>query len=45
MDMLTSVIETEQWTINGGEGASVRIHGGTLIVHAPAYIHRQIDGE
>lgn len=42
VDMLTSLIEPEQWTTNGGEGASVRIHGGTLIVLAPAYIHRQI---
>ena len=32
------------WTDNGGEGASMHLFNGTLIVNAPDYIHRQING-
>lgn len=43
-EMLTTLIEPAQWTANGGDGASVRLYNGTLIVQAPGYIHRQISG-
>jgi hypothetical protein len=42
--ILTSLIEPDQWIENGGNGASIRYFQNTLIVNAPDYIHRQIDG-
>ncbi len=45
LELITENIEAEQWTSNGGTGASARIHQGTLIVNAPGYIHRQISGK
>jgi len=44
MDILRAVIETDQWIDNGGEGATVRFYDGSLLVSAPDYIHRQING-
>ncbi len=44
MDLITSLVEQPQWTDNGGEGASMHLFNGTLIVNAPDYIHRQING-
>jgi hypothetical protein len=44
VDLITSIVETEQWTDNGGDGGSIRYYNGTLIVNAPDYMHRQING-
>ncbi len=44
MDIIMEQCETEAWTDNGGEAASMRYYQGALIVTAPDYIHRQIDG-
>lgn len=44
MDLLTSLVESPQWQDNGGEGASMHFFNNTLIVNAPDYIHRQING-
>ena len=44
MEILRAVIETDQWIDNGGDGATVRFYDGSLLVSAPDYIHRQING-
>ncbi|MGH2886963.1 MAG: hypothetical protein ACRDPA_30445, partial [Solirubrobacteraceae bacterium] len=44
MDLITSLVEQPQWTDHGGEGASMHLFNGTLIINAPDYIHRQING-
>ncbi len=44
VDLLLSLVEPEQWVDNGGNGGTIRAYGGTLIVNAPDYIHRQING-
>lgn len=44
IDLLITLVEPTQWIDNGGEGASIRAWNGQLIVRAPDYIHRQIDG-
>jgi hypothetical protein len=43
-DIIVSLVETEQWVDNGGDGASIRFFQGSFLVNAPDYIHRQIDG-
>ena len=45
IDIIIENIEPEQWQDNGGDGASVRFHNGTLLVRAPDYIHRQLEPE
>ncbi len=42
--ILMQLIETDQWVENGGNGASIRYFQNALLVNAPDYIHRQIDG-
>lgn len=44
LDIITSLVEPEQWIDNGGESASIRQWNGTLIVNAPDFVHRQING-
>lgn len=44
IDLIQSTVEFEQWTDNGGEGGSIRHYNGTLLVNAPDYMHRQING-
>ncbi len=44
IDLVTQLIETEQWTDNGGTGGTIRFYQGTLMVNAPDYMHRQING-
>lgn len=43
IDILIENVEPEQWQDNGGDGASVRFHNGTLLIRAPDYIHRQLN--
>lgn len=43
-DIITELIQPEQWQRNGGEGASMRHWRGVLIVRAADYIHREING-
>jgi len=45
IDIIVENIEPEQWQDNGGDGASVRFHNGTLLIRAPEYIHRQLEPE
>lgn len=42
--LLTTLVEPEQWVINGGNGGSIQVHGDVLVVKAPGYIHRQLAG-
>jgi hypothetical protein len=42
-EMIRNVIEPSVWQQNGGP-ASLRYFQGRLIVNAPMYVHRQIDG-
>jgi len=44
IDLIVENIEPEQWQDNGGEGGSIRFFNGTLLIRAPEYIHRQING-
>lgn len=44
IEILTSIVETEQWELNGGDGGNVRYYQGHLIVNAPDYMHRGING-
>ena len=44
MDIIVEQCEPEAWTDNGGDAASMRYYQGVLIIRAPDYIHRQIDG-
>lgn len=42
--LITSLVETDQWQDNGGEGGSITYWQGTLLINAADYMHRQIDG-
>lgn len=44
IEILTTLVESEQWQENGGEGGSIRYYQGHLIVNAADYLHRQIAG-
>jgi hypothetical protein len=43
--IITETVEPEQWRDNGGNGASLTLWRGTLVITAPEYIHRQLDGD
>jgi hypothetical protein len=43
--IVTDTVESEQWQDNGGNGASIKFWRGSLIINAPEYVHRQIDGD
>jgi hypothetical protein len=43
-NLIRDIVETDQWTEMGGSGGSMRIFRGTLIVTAPDYMHRGING-
>lgn len=42
--LITSLVETDQWSDNGGDGGSITYWQGTLMINAPDYMHRQVDG-
>lgn len=44
IELITSIVEPNQWVDNGGEAATVREFNGVLVINAPDYIHRQING-
>lgn len=44
MDIIRQFVENEQWQENGGDGGQMRYYNGTIIIQAPDYIHRQING-
>jgi hypothetical protein len=44
IDIITSLVEQDQWVDNGGEAATIRAFQGNLLINAPDYIHRQVNG-
>ena len=44
VNLITDTIEPMAWTVNGGDWATIRYRDGSLIINAPDYIHRQING-
>lgn len=42
--LIQSLVEPEQWVDNGGSGATCRQYQGSLIINAPDYVHRGING-
>ncbi|MBL8745371.1 MAG: hypothetical protein JNK58_03340 [Phycisphaerae bacterium] len=44
VDIITEYVEPDQWIDNGGDGASIRSYSGHLLIRAPDYIHRQLQG-
>ncbi len=42
--LIVEQVEPEQWTNNGGSGATVRYYKHQLLVTAPDYIQRQVNG-
>ncbi|MCK4871274.1 MAG: hypothetical protein KAS72_00970 [Phycisphaerales bacterium] len=44
IEMITNIVEYEQWIDNGGDGGTIQYFRGSLIVRAPDYMHRRIDG-
>lgn len=44
VNLIQKIVEPQQWVDNGGDAATVDQFRGTLIVTAPDYIHRQING-
>ena len=43
-DLILGLVEPDQWIDNGGDGGSLRYWQGTLIVNAPDYMHRAMNG-
>ncbi|HYE02049.1 MAG TPA: hypothetical protein VD963_02310 [Phycisphaerales bacterium] len=43
-DLITSLVEPDQWQVNGGDGATIRYFQGNFIVNGPDYVHRQLAG-
>ena len=44
INLIQELVEPEGWVDLGGDWASVRYYQGMLIVRAPDFVHRQIDG-
>ncbi|MCC6285473.1 MAG: hypothetical protein IT439_09265 [Phycisphaerales bacterium] len=44
VDIIQEIVEPTQWVDNGGDAASIRYWQGNLIVNAPDYVHRGING-
>lgn len=42
--LVTELVESDQWTANGGSAANIRFYKKQLLVTAPDYIHRQLAG-
>ncbi|GAB4546179.1 MAG: hypothetical protein Tsb0013_04810 [Phycisphaerales bacterium] len=44
IDIIQTEIEPDQWFGTAGQGASLRVFRGDLLIRAPDYIHRQLNG-
>lgn len=42
--LIVALVETDQWADNSGDGGTITYWQGTLLINAPDYMHRQIDG-
>ena len=43
-DLIVSLVETDQWADGGGDGGTITYWQGTLLINAPDYMHRQVNG-
>ncbi len=44
VELIINAIEPNAWERNGGDWASIKYHDGALVVRAPDFIHRAING-
>lgn len=44
IEIITSIVETNQWENLGGDGGSIRYFRGNLIINAADYLHREVGG-
>ncbi|MCC5821828.1 MAG: hypothetical protein LAT64_00910 [Phycisphaerales bacterium] len=44
VNLIETTVEPDQWVGAGGDGASISFFGNSLVVTAPDYVHRQING-
>ena len=44
VNLIIDTIEPNAWAQTGGEWAAIRYHDGSLVISAPDFIHRQING-
>jgi len=44
IDIITSIVEPNQWESLGGDGGSIRYFRGNLIINAADYLHREVGG-
>ena len=45
VEIIETSIETDQWQANGGDGGVITVYQGSmLLITAPDYIHRQLEG-
>jgi hypothetical protein len=44
IDVIVQLVEPDQWQDNGGDGATIRMFQGSLIVNGPDYVHRAMNG-
>ena len=44
MTLIKELVEPEGWIDNGGSWSTMQLYEGVLIIRAPDFVHRQIDG-
>jgi hypothetical protein len=44
VQIIENTVEPDQWVSLGGDGGSITFYGTSLVVTAPDYMHRQING-
>ncbi|MEL6329494.1 MAG: hypothetical protein AAFR38_07510 [Planctomycetota bacterium] len=42
--LITTLVEPDQWADFGGDGGTIRVFRGSMIIRAADYLHRGIDG-
>lgn len=44
INLITALVENEQWVETGGSGGTIKYYQGNIIVNAPDYMHRALNG-
>lgn len=44
VNLIETTVEPDQWDAVGGDGASISSFGTSIVITAPDYVHRQING-
>lgn len=44
IEVITTLVEPEQWVDNSGSGGTIRAFQGSLLINAPDYMHRELAG-